>query len=166
MIREEKKWLNFSEPGVADTLLTWWHDLDNSRGDRADLRRCKLPEEVVFVPSFHRLRVALSPSGYVNDQSLCIVAGVLSHVRNHDGSEKFAAQLARKPPGKDSPVMSNLRFRKFLSIRDPNFLFRESIRAVRLLDGTANIPDLAQGLYWWNSRTRKQWAFDYYEKLV
>lgn len=166
MNSEQKNWLKFSDPRVSQVLMDWWEDLDKNRGERADLRRCKMPEEVIFVPAYHRLRKALSAYGEINDQALCLVAGILSHIREHDGSEKFAAQLARKPAGKDSPLMSDLRFRKFLSIRDPITLFRESIRAVRLLDGIANIPDLARGLYWWTQKTRNQWALDYYEKIV
>ncbi len=62
--------------------------------------------------------------------------------------------------------MSELRFRKLLSVREPNTLFREGIRAVLILDGTVNIIDLAQGLYWWNTTTRKKWALSYYERIV
>jgi len=29
-----------------------------------------------------------------------------------------------------------------------------------------NIIDLAQGLYWWNTTTRKKWALSYYERIV
>ncbi len=165
MKSEQKPWLNFTDPAVSMLLLQWWRDLDSNRGDRADLRRCRVPNDVVFIPSYHRLRNMLVPLGNANDQSLCIVAGVLSHAREHDGSERFAAQLARKKPGSDTPLMSDLRFRRFLSIREPEILFREAIRAVRLLDGTVNVPDLAHGLYWWNDHVRRQWAFDYYGKM-
>ncbi|HON81885.1 MAG TPA: type I-E CRISPR-associated protein Cse2/CasB [Methanoregulaceae archaeon] len=164
---KEKVWLNFNDPHVSGFLLQWWEDLDKRRGDRAELRRCKLPEEVLFLPSYYRLRLPMIQYDGFNDTSLGTVAGVVSHAKRSDSSERFAEQLAKKPPGGDSPVMSELRFRKFLSIREPNALFREGIRAVRLLDGVVNIPDLAQGLYWWkNSRTRQEWARFYYEKTV
>jgi CRISPR system Cascade subunit CasB len=166
MITEQRRWLKFTDPGSSMILLDWWENLEMNRGDRADLRRCKVPEDVIFVPSYHQLRKALSQFAEINDRSLCIVTGVLSHVRANDQSEPFAAQLARIPAGKDTPVMSELRFRKFLSIRDPVILFREGIRAVRMVDGIANIPDLAHGLYWWTQETRKEWAFTYYEKIV
>lgn len=161
----QKKWIKFTDPDISESLLHWWKDLDTNRGDRADLRRCKVPEDVFFVPAYHRLRQLMKPFGS-SDDPLGVVAGVLSHVNAYDGSEKFACQLARMPPGKDSPVMSSLRFRKLLSIRDSTTLFREGIRAVRLLDGAVNIPDLAQGLYWWNGGTRKEWAVSYYENIV
>lgn len=166
MISEQKNWLKFSDPRISTVIMDWWGSLDENRGDRAELRRCKTPEDVIFLPAYHRLRKALSAYGEINDQALCLVAGVLSHVRKHEGSEKFAVQLAQKPPGKESPLMNELRFRKFISIRDSTILFKEAIRAVRLLDSTANIPDLARGLYHWTQETRKQWASDYYEKIV
>jgi len=166
MITEQKKWLNFSDPNVTNTLLQWWKELDTTRGDRADLRRCKVTEDVFFLPAYHRLRHSLLAFGTVNNESLAIVSGVISHVRDHDGSIPFAGQLARISPGKDGPVMSEMRFRKLLSVREPNTLFREGIRAVRILDSTVNIPDLAQGLYWWNTTTRKKWALSYYERIV
>lgn len=163
----QKNWLNFTDPHVTGSLVQWWEDLDKRRGDRAELRRCTLPEEVMFLPSYYRLRNAVLQYDGFNDTSMSIVAGVVSHVKRPDNSERFAEQLARRPPGKDTPVMSDLRFRKLLSIREPNVLFREGIRAVRLLDGVVNIPDLAQGLYWWkNPKTRQEWARYYYEKIV
>ncbi|HOU80703.1 MAG TPA: type I-E CRISPR-associated protein Cse2/CasB [Methanoregulaceae archaeon] len=166
MIKQQKRKVEFKDPRVCEVLMEWWESLDKNRGDRADLRRCTSPEDVMFVPAYYRLRKMLSAFGDINDKALCIVAAVLSHAQAHDGSERCAAQLARKPPGKESPVMSNLRFRKFLTIRDPATLLREGIRAVRLLDGTVNIPDLARSLYWWTRETRKEWAFDYYGKIV
>jgi len=166
MMAKQKNWLNFTDPNVSGSLLQWWESLDERRGDRADLRRCKLPDDVLFLPSYYRLRNAVARYDRLNDTSLGIVAGVISHVKRLDDSERFAEQLARKPLGKDTPVMSDLRFRKLLSIREPNVLFREGIRAVRLLDGAVNIQDLAQGLYWWNTRTRQEWARLYYEKIV
>jgi len=166
MIEQQKKVVKFTDPRISEALMEWWGSLDRNRGDRADLGRCKSPEDVVFVPAYHRLRTALSAFGNIYDPSLCIVAAVLSHAREHDGSEKCAAQLARKPVGRDSPLMSERRFRKFLTIRDPATLLREGIRAVRLLDGTVNIPDLTQSLYWWTRETRKEWAFEYYGKIV
>ncbi|MDI9633585.1 MAG: type I-E CRISPR-associated protein Cse2/CasB [Methanolinea sp.] len=163
---EQRRWLQFTNPRVSEILLEWWGTLDQNRGERADLRRCKTTEDVAFVPAYHRLRKALLPLGEVNDRSLCTVAGVLSHVRENDGSGSFAAQLARIPPGRDAPLMSELRFRRFISIRDPELLYREAIRAVRILDGIVNITDLAQGLYWWTPETRKKWTFEYFEKIA
>ena len=166
MKAEQKKWLKFTDPDVSGVLLQWWNGLDERRGDRADLRRCTVPEEVFFLPPYHRLRYRMLAHGSIKDEPLAIVAGVLSHAKAHDGSEPFASQLARTSPGKSGSAMSDLRFRKLLSIREQNTLFREGIRAVRFLDGKVNIPDLAQGLYWWNASTRKNWAFSYYEKIV
>ena len=37
------------------------------------------------------------------------------------------------------------------------------IRLVRLLGGSVDIVSLANGIYWWNERTKKEWAYAYYE---
>jgi CRISPR system Cascade subunit CasB len=33
---------------------------------------------------------------------------------------------------------------------------------VHLVDDSANVADLAGSIYWWNERTKKDWAFAYY----
>jgi len=173
---EQKIYLTFSQPEVQDALLSWWKELDTARGDRAVLRQCHNPLEVAFTPVFHRLKMRLEQSGPVSpDQmdKLAIVAGVLSHVKENkpDAYESnfqrsFAVQMARPPlkwgPGKKACV-SGLRFRQLLKIKDSNKLYMTMIRLVRLLGGSVDIASLANGIYWWNERTKKEWAYAYYE---
>jgi len=173
---EQKTDLTFSQPEVRDSLLTWWKELDNVRGERAVLRQCHTPLEVVFTPAFHRLKIRLEPFGSVSPdhmENLAIVAGVLSYVKEYryKGHERnfqqsFAVQMASPPLkwGREKRAcVSDLRFRQLLKIDDPDKLYPAMIRFVRLLGGSVDIVSLANGIYWWNERTKKEWAYAYYE---
>ena len=145
-------------------LLEWWKNLDENRGKRADLRRCHNIDEVAFTPSFHSLRKELSEFR-INQEALAAIAGVLSHVKSSDTNLSPPAQMSTPKPGSQKVAVSDLRFRRLLTIDDRNELFTTMIRIVRLLDGRVNIFDLANSIYWWNERTKKQWAYDYYENI-
>lgn len=150
---------------AIDVLLEWWKGLDDSRGDRAALRRCHNPTEVAFNPSFHRLRMKFKQFGNVKPESLALIAGILSHVkRNND--VHIAEQMATPKSGGTSACVSGLRFRRILKVQDNTELFEPLIRIVHMLDGNVNIPVLANSIYWWstNDFTKKEWAFAYYEK--
>lgn len=162
---EQKQYLNFTRPETSNVLLDWWKALDTSRGDRAELRRCHSPLNVALTPAYHRLRYALMKHGSIKDNDLALVAGVISHVKSSvPGS--FPVQMASSDSadGKKAKV-SHLRFRSLLSIGDddPDKLYEKMIRIVHLLDDSADIPSLANGIYWWNEQTKKTWAFAYYE---
>ncbi len=160
---EQKPYLKFTRPETSEILLDWWKELEKSRGDRAELRRCHSPLKVAFTPAYHRLRYALMKHGSIKDMDLALVAGVISHVKSPvPGS--FPVQMADSADGKKAKV-SSMRFRSLLSIRDdePDKLFEKMIRIVHLLDDSADIPSLANGIYWWNEQTKKTWAFAYYE---
>jgi CRISPR system Cascade subunit CasB len=155
-----------SNQDVRDVLLEWWKELKDSHGDRATLRRCHNPTEVAFNPAFHRLRMKFKQFGYVNPESLALIAGILSHVTKNNKDVHIATQMAT-PKSVDGKVcVSELRFRRILKVQDNTDLFEPLIRIVRMLDGTVNIPVLANSIYWWsiNDFTRKEWAFKYYDK--
>jgi CRISPR system Cascade subunit CasB len=164
MTQNKLTFVNNSE--LHDALVDWWNSLDETRGDRAALRRCRNTVEVAFVPSFHRLRWNLYNLGwnYVNTESLAVIAGVLSHVKSNDESDHIAAQMGKpKKEGSSAPV-HGLRFRRFLKVEEREDLLKQMVRIVRLLDGNVNIPSLADSIYWWNDYTRKEWAYKYYDK--
>ena len=54
-------------------------------------------------------------------------------------------------------LTSRVHFESSLSL-----LFPLLIRAIRLLDGSVDLVSLANAAFWWNERTRKSWAYDYY----
>jgi len=176
---DQKTYLTFSHQGAREALLSWWKELDDARGDRAALRQCHNPLEVAFTPAFHRLKMRLEQYGTISpDQmdKLALVAGVLSHVkenktecRERNIQRSFVVKMASPSPkgglGKKACV-SELRFRQLLKIEDPDKLYMTMIRLVRLLGGSGDpveVVSLANGIYWWNERTKKEWAFAYYE---
>lgn len=144
-------------------ITTWWQDLDNKRGDRAELRRCSTLAEVAFTPAYHRLRVALAKFGPVKADSLALVAGLAARVKNNQPGNSLAEQMATgKADG--SAKVSGLRFRRLLKVKESEELFTAMTRVVALLGGTVNLQSLAGSTYYWNDRTRKQWAFEYYSQ--
>ena len=155
-----------SNQDARDVLLQWWKELDDSRGDKAALRRCHNPTEVAFNPAFNRLRLRFKQFGYVNSESLALIAGILSHVKNNNERVHIATQMATPKSESTTACVSGLRFRRILKVQNNADLFEPLIRIVRMLDGNVNVPVLANSIYWWNSNdfTRKEWAFKYYDK--
>lgn len=161
---ENKNTISFSDPETHQIFLEWWENLDENRGKRAELRHCYNISEVAFTPSFHSLRIKLSRFR-INQEALAAIAGVLSHVKSNDTNSSLPAQMATPKLGSKKAVVSDLRFRRLLTIEDRSELFTTMIRIVRLLEGRVNILDLAKSIYWWNERTKKQLAYDYYENI-
>lgn len=150
----------------AGLLISWWEALDRDRGQRANLRRAASPSEVAFGPAFHRLLGRLRGEGYVvgtdGTAALATVAGLAAHVKSHIGGASIARQMATpKSPGAGARV-SGLRFRRLLAVSDRDELYPLLLRVVRLLDGHVNLVSLANAAFWWNDRTKKDWAYDYY----
>ncbi len=144
------------------SFVAWWRSLDDNRGDRAELRRCGTLAEVVFTPAYHRLRQAVSRHGAVRDDGLAVIAGLAAKVKSNATDNTVAAQMAT---GKgDSARVSGLRFRRLLKVKSQEELFTALGRVIALLGGSVNLQSMAQSAYFWNDRTRKQWAFDYYSK--
>jgi len=145
------------------TLEAWWRSLDDNRSDRAELRRCGTLAEVAFTPAYYRLRQVVCRCGTVHDDGLALVAGLAVKVKNNAIDSTVAGQMATgKTDG--SARVSGLRFRRLLKVKDREGLFTALGRAIALLGGSVNLQSLAQSAYFWNDRTRKQWAFDYYSK--
>ena len=101
--------------------------------------------------------------GAVNADSLALVAGLAARVKNNIPGNTLAEQMATgKSDG--SARVSGLRFRRLLKIKEGEELLTAMGRVVALLGGCVNLQSLANNLYFWNDRTRKQWAFEYYSK--
>lgn len=147
----------------VQALEAWWRGFDDNRGDRAELRRCGTLAEVAFTPAYHRLRQAISRCGAVHDDGLALVAGLAVRVKNNAMDSTVAEQMATgKADG--SARVSGLRFRRLLKVKDQDGLFTALGRTIAMLGGAVNLQSLAQSVYFWNDKTRKQWAFDYYSK--
>ena len=69
-----------------------------------------------------------------------------------------------KGQGSDTKAkVSGLRFRRLLRIDDRDELYNAMRRMIQMLGGVVNIYSLAHAVYWWNQRTKKQLAYEYYE---
>lgn len=132
------KYLRFSKDSPeGKVLLDWWRGLENNRGDRAALRRCRSLTEVVFIPSYHRLRQELLSLGYaVNNEGLAIVAGLAARAKENNSQYTIANQMAISVAGGSARV-SGLRFRRLLKIQGREDMYHAMIRIVALLGGGA-----------------------------
>jgi CRISPR system Cascade subunit CasB len=157
-------YLNFNNDSPEMQALTaWWRALNDNRGDRAELRRCSTLVEVAFIPAYHRLRLTVSKFGAVNVDALSLVAGLAARIKNDIGGSTLAEQMATGNADGSARV-SGLRFRRLLKVKDNYELFTAMGRVVALLGGYVSLQSLAKSVYFWNERTRKQWAFEYYSK--
>jgi len=152
------------EDHATALLIDWWKDLENDRGARANLRRAGNPDDVVFVPAFHRLLNRLRNEGFtIYPPALAAVCGLASHIKpGQEGGDPMPVRMAT-PKAKDGNArVSGLRFRRLLAIDNRDRMYPSTIRVIRLLDGAANLADLARDIYHWNTHVRKQWAYAYY----
>ena len=158
----DKRNISFEDPETKTRLFDWWNSLDSARGQRARLRRCRAPGEVIFVPAYHDLRRSLGKANRSNDddEALAAVAGLVAHVRLENRALTLPEQMAGK--GFDKAPVSGLRFRRLLQIDGTSELYTALMRVVHQLDRNVNIVDLARSVYSWNEETRKRWAFAYY----
>ncbi len=147
---------------MGQILEKFWQGLDEDKGGRAQLRRCKTVNEVVMVPAFHRLCSRVRPlmkgehDGW--EMRMAAIAGLLAHVRKLEPHKTLAKQMAM---GGDTPAVSELRFRRLLQ-RNREEFYVALIRTLGLLDKKANLLDLACSVYYWGDSERKRWAFAYF----
>lgn len=134
-------------------IMRWWASLEHHTGDRANLRRCHTVNDVQLEPAYHKL-LAILDNPYINHDQLAVMAGVLSHITTNNERSSTATQLAE--------CMSELRFRRLLSVNEPDDLMLAMIRAVAMLKGSTYIIDIANAAYSWDDETKKAWALDYF----
>ena len=104
------------------------------------------------------------------------LARVLAHVKSHDGSKRvmqsagwkfFPGDRKESDAGEDRPVVSQVRFRRLLSIDSGEPLVASFVRLVRQLDSEVNVAEIATDFLDWSHpirgpKVRNKWAFDYY----
>lgn len=81
--------------------------LDENRGERAELRRCEMPGEILLAKAFHRLCRILPQWEKLDLLALTVVAGVLAHVKTAGGGPfparpcngRFCASPRNAPAG-------------------------------------------------------------------
>lgn len=163
-----------SQDSSYTILLEWWAALEADKGARADLKRAENQLRVAFNPAYHHLLHRLQEAGYYlgtdGRERLALLTGLAAHIRQHtDTGRSFATQMGSPKPGSEKAAVSELRFRRILAIDDLDDLYTQLRRAINLLDGTANLVDLARALFRWRPIAeqnpydpRKNWAYDYY----
>ena len=164
MSKQTSKRLFQADDGSSTILRAWWEGLERDRGGRATLKRASSPTEAVFCPAYHRLLSELQNNGYSpKREALASVAGLAAHVKFDTGLDKsLAQQFANPKPGGNGAKVSGLRFRRILAITERNELYPLLIRVIHLLDQKVNLLSLANAVYWWNEKTLKDLAYDYY----
>lgn len=165
------------DTSAGKKLKEWWLDLCAHNGDRAELRRAKDFEGLVLSPATIQLILALKETdlgkhgGWMD--RMPIIAGLAAHL---DTSENVRQTILQKPAQTpslplamvrkegDRPVVSELRFRRLLRYERKD-LYRPMVRILSLLDNRANLFELAEVVFWWGPKIKKQWALMYFEKL-
>ena len=167
---------------VSNFILAWWANLNQNKGARAELRRCKNLKEIQKTSAYqhcywqlikHFTQEQIVPSR----EQMAVIIGLAAHVEeNHtkyfDTDSKkekeyyFAYQIAT-PKGKEkdsSPKLSELRFRRLLKIKERERLFRFLIQVIRLLDKKVNLLDLLSVTFFWGERVKTELAYKYYDE--
>lgn len=153
----------------VDVLHSWWRDLNEHRGDRALLRRCRSIDDVLLSEAYHKVRNRLRREGISfgkkRDVQLAFTVGLLAHVRDDlPGGPSLVEHMAKpRSDGSDRARVSGLRFRRLLRHETREALYEPMVRVIRLLDRTANVRSLARELFFWKPYRRKDWARIYYE---
>ena len=160
------------DQAAGKTLKSWWEDLKHHRGDRAELRRARSPDDAALVSATVHLVTALKNTGVASCSRrigrIPLIAGVIAHL-DPDKEQAILHDTTSLPermaaPKGDRPLVSELRFRRLL--RTPRAeLYRPMIRILALLDYQANLYELAESLFWWGPKVQKDWAFIYFPKL-
>ncbi|RMF17011.1 MAG: type I-E CRISPR-associated protein Cse2/CasB [Candidatus Dadabacteria bacterium] len=154
----------FARSSPAGELLTaWWQDLQQNRGDRAELRRCHSPDDAVVLPVTINLITQLRHTpvaehrGWMN--RIPLVAGLSAHLDADEPTRSLPERMASRTG--DRPVVSQIRFRRLL--RTPRReLYRPMIRILALIERRANLCELAESMFWWGPRIQKEWALAYF----
>lgn len=162
---------------LGKALAELWQGLKDDPGTRAELRRCDDVAEVMMTPVFNRFccRVKGLFEGSQNgwEARLAMVVGLLSHLKHEHAStvlnankgleKSFAALFVIPMTEGDRPRVSELRFRRLLQ-RDASDIYPAMIRMLRMLNGNANLYGLAESVYYWGEKVKKDWAFSYWSQ--
>ncbi|MHA6964740.1 type I-E CRISPR-associated protein Cse2/CasB [Zobellella denitrificans] len=173
-------------------LMRWWQAMMLSEQElaalnirpaptvyRAELKRAETPEAVLMTQGFRALWLGLPES--VRERkpwsmlAWATLAGVLSHVRQQDGSQSFAASLGKIDPDTDKPKVSELRFQQLQGARTAEEFYRRLHRLIKQVSGHTRVVSLAKGILDWfdehygqatlrpDKKIAVRWAMDYYQ---
>lgn len=179
---------------ISSKVVEWWKDLTGNKvdqdgsqkkvdagrnGERAELRRCSMPQQVLICKGFHRLRLNIDEN-LDNEMTMAlgVVAGLCSHIKTLETKIPFPAMLAT-PVEKDkaSPPLSELRFQKIVKSRTPEELYTHLRRAIHILKNRGNISSITDGVFlWFKNRNNPainiketllfQWSNEYFNTIL
>jgi CRISPR system Cascade subunit CasB len=147
------------EEGIQP-IIEWWEQIhsDSAKGELAELKRCKTLTEICLTASYQRLR---RKATIKDDNRLSIVAGVLARI-NEQSDQKIGKQMASKKNSEQS-VVSEFRFKRLLQAKESEDFFRLMRRAIKLMDGKANLHSVIDfTCYWYKDSEKRKIAGDYY----
>ena len=148
---------------LENILCSWHESLEEQRELRASLRHSKTILEIITSTGFQDL--VKRKGGVVGTEdweltALAIVAGLLSRVKKHKPNVIFAQQLGSKGSN-GKAVMSELRFKRLLSVKTPEEFYREMRRSLTFIDGETDVVALADDVYRWCHETQSYLRFGY-----
>lgn len=142
----------------AKAARAWWSMLQPKpgtgyAGDRAALarlRRCATILAAMSEPAtldlFRRMGFSRTNAGRDLPRA-ALLAAVLANVRDDTGKPRFAEAIGAPPGGKPADAkLKPSRFKRLIAAREPDDLLTAYRRAVALLDGRADVRDVARQL--------------------
>lgn len=155
---------------IGQELVKWRDGLANDHASRAIVRRAASPTEVALTAPYQRLYRCLLGEGWPRHASesqnerLAAIVGLLAHVKEDD-TRPIARTMseASAETNKDRPPVSELRFRRLLDSPDADSLFVALRRVLPLIGHKVNVLRLADNLFYWGDKVKKEWAYEYYE---
>jgi CRISPR system Cascade subunit CasB len=170
-------------PSQEQRARDWWKITlsgeDGDRGVRAQLRRCHTPLDAAIFPAALSLarRLGRIPGtgapewkqkGFERALGLAIA---LAHVRTEAstpllrvlGWGQFPYDKKESDVVDGRPVLSELRFKRFLQTDGEDELIAAFSRLIQLVKGETNVADLARVfLRWDDDRTKRDLALTYF----
>lgn len=158
MTNTVERFVVLRKEGDRKAILSWWESLDKEgpgRADRANLRRCESPEDVLLQPAFHRFLKSLDDYNDYRPLGLAMAAGLLAHVKENRpvmaGKGNFVPLLARQMGEKDGDkaAVSESRFTQLMKSRAPEEFYDRLRRILAVLDKKVNLLSLADCVLHW-----------------
>lgn len=137
------------DKGCRNAIIKWKEGLDENRGARARLRRCREPMQVLLHSSYYQLKESMeSLPDWPPKQSLALaaIAGLIANTEKNDSllpNRSFPEQLGSPKTEGGPPLMSETRFRQLIKSRDWPEFYRRMRRAIKMVKSNANILSIA-----------------------
>lgn len=146
---------------------------------KAILKRCKTSTDTILNGSFawfvgllkqteflsesDHIRIAKSPKSC---EIIARIAILFSHCKENSSTDIGKRFSSSKESG-STPLVSEARFRKFISTTESEDILRSLIRLLASVDGSVNVVQLAQIAATWDSDDdmKREIAYQYYSQL-